>query len=103
MPVDAVLHTLTETEAVAIFTETSLADVVSQLVERAPKGQVRVVVYAGHESEGAEGTKKLLAQQKEKDFKAVHIDELKHREIDESALKDMVEPRTGDTACIMYT
>ncbi|RUS27224.1 hypothetical protein BC938DRAFT_483578 [Jimgerdemannia flammicorona] len=103
MPLDAVLHTVTETVSVAIFTEISLANVASQLVRRAPKGQVRAVIYSGHEAESPDEIKQLLAGQEELGYKAVHIEELKSRDIDQSALRGMVEPKTGDTACIMYT
>jgi len=102
MPVDAVLHTLRETGAQAILTDTSLLETTAKVAERAPDGQIRAVIYSGHEAESKAGLEAILRLSRT--FEVVDIAKLKNGEVGaEHHARQRQRPTSSDLACIMYT
>lgn len=102
MPAEAVLHTLRETGAHAILTDMSLLETTAKVIESAPEGQVRAVIYSGHESEGKDGLEAVIRLARS--FEVVDIARLKNGDIGtEHRARHSEPPTSSDLACIMYT
>ncbi|OBZ82667.1 Long-chain-fatty-acid--CoA ligase 2 [Choanephora cucurbitarum] len=101
MPADAVNHIIKETEAKAIFTETSLFGTLNKAYKELPKeSQPKFVFYTGKEFEAPEEVKKFK-DSKADNVEIAHFDEVLQRNVDKLEVK--VQPKPDDLALIMYT
>ncbi|CAO3662828.1 unnamed protein product [Rhizopus stolonifer] len=98
MPSDSVSHIIKETQAKAIFTETSLLGTLNKAYKSLEKTeQPRFVVYTGKGFEAPEEVQTF------KDQKADDVEILHYDDIQESELSIQQGPKPDDLALIMYT
>ncbi|KAI8647725.1 hypothetical protein BD408DRAFT_377864 [Parasitella parasitica] len=103
MPAESVNHIVKETEAKAIFTETSLFGTLNKAYTKLDKGsQPKFVFYAGKEFEAPEEVKKFN-DGKADDVKIMPFDEIVENEIDAEHVEPVVKPKPDDLALVMYT
>ncbi|KAI8383027.1 membrane dipeptidase-domain-containing protein [Blakeslea trispora] len=101
MPADAVNHIIKETEAKAIFTETSLFSTLNKAYKELPKeNQPKFVFYTGKEFEAPEELKSFK-ESKADDVEIEHFDKI--LEGNTKKLEVKVQPKPEDLALIMYT
>ncbi|KAI7897854.1 membrane dipeptidase-domain-containing protein [Cokeromyces recurvatus] len=104
MPADSINHIIKETEAKAIFTETSLFKTLNKAYEKLEKkDQPKFVFYAGHEFEAPEEVQKFK-NGKADEVNMVHIDTIITDKNQEQVQVQVDEkPQPNDLALIMYT
>ncbi|KAL9554756.1 hypothetical protein MBANPS3_002671 [Mucor bainieri] len=103
MPADSVNHIIKETEAKAIFTETSLFGTLNKAYAKLDKTeQPKFVFYAGKEFEAPEEIKKFK-DGKADDVEIVHFNDVVNNEENLEEIDPDVKPKPDDLALIMYT
>ncbi|KAL7308645.1 hypothetical protein PS15m_011824 [Mucor circinelloides] len=103
MPADSVNHIINETEAKAIFTETSLFGTLNKAYAKLDKkDQPKFVFYAGEEFEAPEEIKKFK-DGKADDVEIVHFNDVVDNDEDVEDIEAEVKPKPDDLALIMYT
>ncbi|KAI9272018.1 membrane dipeptidase-domain-containing protein [Sporodiniella umbellata] len=99
MPADSITHIIKESEAKAIFTETSLLGTLNKAYEELEKTeQPKFVIYTGEEFEAPDEVQAFKSQ-KADDVNIVHFRDLE--EVEEVKIKESPSPK--DLALIMYT
>ncbi|CEP10091.1 hypothetical protein [Parasitella parasitica] len=103
MPAESVNHIIKETEAKAIFTETSLFGTLNKAYAELDKeSQPKFVFYAGKEFEAPEEVKKFK-DGKADDVEIMPFHEVVDSETDAEHVEPDVKPKPDDLALIMYT